>query len=159
MSLAAEMPAPDVLRAANIHPETGLATDYLNHFNEVVMLLDMLPDMPDCAEDVLVWEPCSYEAHFERTGYSGRETVAAAWRAAPRAVRAHFETLISALDNIITDLQERVRAGDIAGAAEGARSEAEPLLAAARAAVHGHVTGEAEPGQDAAQASVDALFG
>lgn len=159
MSLTAEMPAPDALRAANIHPETGLATDYLNHFNEVVMLLDMLPDMPDCAEDVLGWEPCSYEAHFERTGYSGRETVIAAWRAAPRAVRAHFETLVSALDNIITDLQERVRAGDIAGAAEGARSEAEPLLAAARAAVHGHVTGEGDPDQNAAQASVDALFG
>ena len=41
------------LRAANINPHTGLATDYLNHFNEAVMLLEMVPDMPECAEDFL----------------------------------------------------------------------------------------------------------
>jgi hypothetical protein len=27
-----------VLKAANINPKTGLATDYLNHFNEAIML-------------------------------------------------------------------------------------------------------------------------
>ncbi|MCC5997424.1 MAG: hypothetical protein JJU18_13765 [Oceanicaulis sp.] len=159
MTIPAQMPAPDALRAANIHPETGLATDYLNHFNEVVMLLEMLPDMPDCVDDVLAWSPCGYEDHFQRTGYSGRETVIAAWRAAPRAMRAHFETLIAALDDVIADLQARVRAGDLAGAAQAARDEAEPLLAAARAAVHGHVTGETDPDPDAVQSSVDALFG
>ena len=40
-----------LLSAANINPRTGLATDYLNHFNEAVMLLEMVPDMPECAED------------------------------------------------------------------------------------------------------------
>ena len=25
----------EALAAANVHPESGLATDYLNHFNEV----------------------------------------------------------------------------------------------------------------------------
>src|SRR5713226_3249565 len=44
-----------VLRAANINPRTGLATDYLNHFNEAIMLLEMVPDMPECAEDFLTW--------------------------------------------------------------------------------------------------------
>lgn len=38
------------LRVANINPRTGLATDYLNHFNEAVMLLEMVPDMPECAK-------------------------------------------------------------------------------------------------------------
>ena len=47
--------AAERLEQANINPQTGLATDYLNHFNEVMMLLEMLPDMPDCAEDVLEW--------------------------------------------------------------------------------------------------------
>ena len=158
MTMLAQMPAPEALRAANVHPETGLATDYLNHFNEVVMMLEMLPDMPECAEDILSWEPYGYEEHFERTGYSGRETVIMAWRAAPRAMRAHFETVIAALDDVIADLQGRVRAGDLDGAAMAVRDEAEPLLAAARAAVHGHVTGEAEPDPDAVQAGVDALF-
>src|SRR5262249_33673402 len=48
------------LRAANINPRTGLATDYLNHFNEAIMLLEMIPDMPECAEDFLSWRPLSY---------------------------------------------------------------------------------------------------
>src|ERR1700741_487675 len=51
------------LRAANINPRTGLATDYLNHFNEAIMLLEMIPDMPDCAEDFLSWGPLSYSEH------------------------------------------------------------------------------------------------
>ena len=52
------------LRAANINPRTGLATDYLNHFNEAIMLLEMVPDMPECAEDFLSWQPLSYAEHF-----------------------------------------------------------------------------------------------
>ena len=47
------------LRAANINPRTGLATDYLNHFNEAIMLLEMIPDMPECAEEFLAWHPRS----------------------------------------------------------------------------------------------------
>ena len=36
------------LAAANINPRTGLASDYLNHFNEAVMLLDLLQQAPEC---------------------------------------------------------------------------------------------------------------
>ena len=41
------------LQGTNINVNTLLATDYLNHFNEVIMLIEMLPDMPDMLEDVL----------------------------------------------------------------------------------------------------------
>ena len=34
------------LADANINPATGLATDYLNHFNEAIILLDMLSKPP-----------------------------------------------------------------------------------------------------------------
>ena len=37
------------LAAANINPKTRLASDYLNHFNEAIMLLDLLPSMPECS--------------------------------------------------------------------------------------------------------------
>ena len=53
-----------VLRAANINPRTGLATDYLNHFNEAIMLLEMIPDMPECAEDFLTWTPAVLRRAF-----------------------------------------------------------------------------------------------
>ena len=61
------------LRAANINPRTGLATDYLNHFNEAIMLLEMVPDMPECAEDFLTWRPLSYAEHFWASNFKARD--------------------------------------------------------------------------------------
>ena len=52
------------LEDANINPSTGLATDYLNRFNEAVMLLDMLTTCPEFRADFLSWEPMSYREHF-----------------------------------------------------------------------------------------------
>jgi len=63
--------APDVaqLTAANINPRTGLATDYLNHFNEAIMLLEMIPDMPECMTDFLERQPLSYREHFAASNF------------------------------------------------------------------------------------------
>src|ERR1051325_2133466 len=70
------------LRAANINPRTGLATDYLNHFNEAIMLLEMIPDMPECAEDFLAWQPLSYREHFAASNFRARELAIAAYDSA-----------------------------------------------------------------------------
>ena len=64
-------PGPPSCGAANINPRTGLATDYLNHFNEAIMLLEMIPDMPECAEDFLLWYPLSYREHFTASQFQG----------------------------------------------------------------------------------------
>ena len=70
-----DLPGPDrearaaELKAANINPQTGLATDYLNHFNEAIMLLELIPDMPECAEDFLAWSPLSYAEHFTASNF------------------------------------------------------------------------------------------
>src|SRR3979490_3485611 len=61
------------LRAANINPRTGLATDYPNPFNEAIMLLEMIPDMPGCAEDFLGWQPLSYCEHFTASNFRARD--------------------------------------------------------------------------------------
>lgn len=147
------------LKRANVNPETGLATDYLNHFNEAVMLIEMAADMPDLAEEVLAWRPSGYEAHFERSGHAGKDVAVAAWRAAPRPVRAHFETLIAALDDALGEAQEAVRASEFAAAGVIAADQVEPLLAAARACINGSIEGEGVDDRSAAQAGVDALFG
>ena len=69
------------LRAANINPRTGLATDYLNHFNEAIMLLEMIPDMPECAEDFLGWQPLSYSEHFTASNFKARDLAIEAYDA------------------------------------------------------------------------------
>src|SRR3954471_8258385 len=79
------------LRAANINPRTGLATDYLNHFNEAIMLLEMVPDMPECAENFLTWTPLSYTEHFIASNFKGRDLAIEAYESADARVRAEFD--------------------------------------------------------------------
>jgi hypothetical protein len=35
------------VRGTKINEQTLLATDHLNHFNEIVMTLEMIPDTPE----------------------------------------------------------------------------------------------------------------
>ena len=58
------------IAGTNINKKTLLATDYLNHFNELVMALDLIPDMPDCLQDAREWLPKSYEEHFADSQFS-----------------------------------------------------------------------------------------
>ena len=80
------------LRAANINPRTGLATDYLNHFNEAIMLLEMIPDMPECAEDFLLWCPLTYAEHFTASNFRARDLAIEAYEQAHPAVRGEMST-------------------------------------------------------------------
>lgn len=153
----------DALAAANINPVTGLATDYLNHFNEVVMLMEMLPDMPDCAEDVLDWQPLDYCGHFRQSAFKDKDLAILAYAAAPRAVRAHLETLILQIDNAVIEAQDRLRAGSdeatCRAVARLATEEIKPLIAAASGTIHGRAEGEDDFADETAQADIDALFG
>ncbi|MEA2822385.1 MAG: hypothetical protein QOJ86_4389 [Bradyrhizobium sp.] len=97
------------LRAANINPRTGLATDYLNHFNEAIMLLEMIPDMPDCAEDFLCWRPLSYREHFAASNFRARELAIAAYDSADPSIRGEFDSLTGAMTSILTAVGAAMR--------------------------------------------------
>jgi hypothetical protein len=97
------------LRAANINPRTGLATDYLNHFNEAVMLLEMIPDMPECAEDFLGWHPLTYREHFMASHFKARELAIEAYDSADAIIRAEFDNIITAMTSILTSVGEAMR--------------------------------------------------
>ena len=97
------------LRAANINPRTGLATDYLNHFNEAIMLLEMIPDMPECAEDFLGWQPLSYSEHFTASNFRARDLAIETYNSADPAIRAEFDNLTSAMTSILTAVGSAMR--------------------------------------------------
>lgn len=97
------------LRAANINPRTGLATDYLNHFNEAVMLLEMIPDMPECAGDFLAWRPLSYAEHFTASNFKARDLAIAAYESADGRIREQFDSLTTAMTSILTAVGEAMR--------------------------------------------------
>lgn len=98
------------LRAANINPATGLATDYLNHYNEVAMTVASLADMPDMRESVLAWRPLGYPAHFLHTGFAERGLAIAAYIAAPRDVKTSFLAVRAELDTCVAHVQQQLLA-------------------------------------------------
>src|ERR1043165_9051990 len=97
------------LRAANINPRTGLATDYLNHFNEAIMLLEMIPDMPECSDDFLQWRPLSYAEHFHASNFKARDLAISAYESADPAGCADFDQLTPTLAPILTAVGQAMR--------------------------------------------------
>jgi hypothetical protein len=129
------------LRAANINPRTGLATDYLNHFNEAIMLLEMIPDMPDCAEDFLAWQPLSYREHFAASNFRARELAIAAYDSANPAIRREFDGITSAMTSILTAVGTAMRQArqdkTRAALAEQATGWVKPLVTLAGGIING----------------------
>ena len=109
--------APDVLRAANISPATYLATDFLNHYNEVAMLIDLLSIDPEVAEDILDWKPASYIDHFRHSGFRDRDLAIAAYQVADPGLISAFESTCATLDHKIIGVQSHLKAGDVETAA------------------------------------------
>jgi hypothetical protein len=145
---------PHLLAAANISPVTGLATDYLNHFNEVAMLVDMVSAMPESIEEVLAWKPRSYQDHFLVTGFRERQLAIEAYEAADPDARNAFDAACTAIADAILALQDDILAGRfMAGLAPDRASELYDLIAQANALILGETTQT-----PSAQADIDALF-
>jgi len=129
------------LRAANINPRTGLATDYLNHFNEAVMLLEMIPDMPDCAEDFLTWKPLSYAEHFTASNFKARDLAIEAYNTANVRIRTDFDSITSAITSILCAVSEAMREAQQdktrARLAEQATGWVKPLVMQAGGVING----------------------
>lgn len=134
----------DRLEGTNINQSTLLATDYLNHFNEVVMLIEMIPDMPDCMEDVAEWRPKSYQDHFADSTFSDKDLAIEAYDHAPSALREHFELAIGQADRLVKLSVERlaraIESGDedqLKAVAARASRDLKHLTEVAGAAING----------------------
>jgi hypothetical protein len=103
-------PTPEQLAKANINPNTGLATDYLNHFNEAIMLLDLVSTVPECLPDLMAWGPMSYQDHFHGSRFKDRELAVAAYNAADPAARGDLEKLADAMTTILLATRDAMMA-------------------------------------------------
>ena len=130
-----------VLRAANINPRTGLATDYLNHFNEAIMLLEMIPDMPECTEDFLTWSPLSYAEHFWASNFKARDLAIEAYELADPKIRTEFDKIANTMTSILTAVGAAMREArqdkTRATLAEQATGWVKPLVALAGGVING----------------------
>ena len=96
-------------QGTNIDPLTLLATDYLNHFNEIVMLLEMIPDMPECLEDAEAWQPKSYQEHFRQSQFRDKELAVEAYEHSPARYRAPFDDVVGQMNRIVPWGLQRIR--------------------------------------------------
>ncbi len=149
------------LAEANINPSTGLASDYLNHFNEAIMLLEMLSSCPDCLDDFLVWRPKSYREHFEASGFKGRALAIAAYDAADPSLRGCLDTLAGTMTAVLeatrAAMSSAVPPQSAVDLADRAAALLRPLAARAGAVINGEATtGAGEPATP--QAMVDRLM-
>jgi hypothetical protein len=85
---------------------TLLSTDYFNSFNEVIMLLGMLPDMPDMIEDIRAWRFFTYEEHFNASGLPFAALAIEAYGHVPPDVRERFERTVADMRATVDEARE-----------------------------------------------------
>ena len=133
-----------LVRGKNIHEETLLATDYLNHFNEVIMLIGMIPDMPECLEDARAWRPKSYEAHFRDSAFVDKDLAILAYKNAPLRFREPFDNTITQMNYMVevglSQIEEVLAEGHpekLADLVNGISRKLQLFVDAASAIIHG----------------------
>tara|TARA_R110000787_G_scaffold173158_3_gene285823 strand:- start:40462 stop:41028 length:567 start_codon:yes stop_codon:yes gene_type:complete len=162
-------------RNTNVNDVTLLATDYLNHFNEALMLAELVMDMPDMLDEFIGWGPCSYKDHFAASGIADKELAIEAYAFSPTEYKQPFETTIRRLDTEIRSLQSCLGTSEGLDGVQNVRAAAEhqcqiirELIDNAGAIINGKLreahmqsfsmsteTGEANLDQD----EINALFG
>ena len=158
------------VKSTNINPKTLLATDYLNHFNELIMLIELVPSAPDeFVDEIATWSPWSYIQHFAQSGFADRDLAIVGYLFAPQQFRAAFDVVIARMNAVavlaIRDVVDAARQGD-AGALDLLCSSAVATMTELVAEASWITNGRPEPvGVEEhsllcsdQQAEVDALF-
>lgn len=143
-----------------INPITGLSTDYLNHFAEVIMVLEMSSEAPECLSDLRQWRPKTYLQHFAGSRFSNRDAVISAYKAASPAVREALDRAAEMLNEALLktrDIVLRQRAKtDTAKAVQRSLAWLKPLISRTAAVINGTAPDVAQ--QEGLQAAVDVIF-
>lgn len=154
----------------NINEATLIASDYLNHFHELVMLLEAIGAEPkEFADDLLSWRPLTYEEHFSESGFRDKNLAIAAYRRAPPRIRARFDEAVARLHGealtIVGDVAAELGNGNarLGKTCEQAAQRLRVLIDEANAIANGEAlperTDSDNAGEVGGQAAIDALFG
>lgn len=114
-------------QGTNVNEQTLLATDYLNHFNEVIMTLEMLADMPELMEEAKAWAPKPYKDHFRDSTIADKELAIEAYDHVPPKFKEPFEQNIDKINHLITTSIERLERDIETGDMELVRANATAL--------------------------------
>jgi hypothetical protein len=79
-----------------------LSNDYLNHYSEALMLIEMAADDPDIAAELAAWHPVGYRAYFGASELRRAAAALAAYDALSDDRRIAFERLVASMDGLAT---------------------------------------------------------
>lgn len=152
----------------NVNGQTLLAANFLNQFQELVMLLEALAIQPDrFSGDLQSWRPESYEEHFASSDLRDKALAIAAYRRAPEAVRAKFDAAVARLQGEALRLVASVGnalggTGDVKLACDRATARLRKLIEEANTIANGagfEKQGKTETKSDICnQMTLDSLF-
>ena len=88
--------------AALVNPASGLANEYLNHFNEILLMIENLPILlPEMIDDIWQWKPVSYSDYFKNSPLPGSAEALRIYDVLDKNFRNDFEAMIELLDRIV----------------------------------------------------------
>jgi hypothetical protein len=153
-ALRPQASGPDI---PNINPVTGLSTDYLNHFTEALMAVEMASEIPECLDDLRAWKPRTYTEHFAASRFSNRDAMVDLYRSADQHLRREVDTLGDAINRLLIEARSAVtNGGDLSAIGRHATATIRPLLAVLAALINGTTDQPAD--RLSSQAAIDAMF-
>ncbi|WP_425406058.1 hypothetical protein [Hwanghaeella sp.] len=105
-----------------INSDTLLSTDYLNHFNELVMMLDLIPDMPEMLDETKEWKPKTYAEHFQDSSFTHKDLAIAAYDHVLDADRKALEMTVARMDQTVEETFAALDAAVATGDADRTRT-------------------------------------
>ncbi len=156
------MPDLDKIRerlvGTNIDPRSFLSTDYFNHFNEVIMMLNMLNDAPELLDEIDKWSYKTYREHFMTSELGFAPLAIEVYDYSPTDLRERFDKLTVQMSMLVVEMRLKLRRALEEGQKEKfaemaylASMELQGMIDDGGAIVHGY-------GKSLDQSAVDAMF-
>jgi hypothetical protein len=84
-----------------VNPASGIANDFLNQYNEVLLLVENLPVLlPEMVEELLAWRPKTYQEYFSSSSLPGSAAAVRIYHNLDRSFRKKFEMQIAKLNKL-----------------------------------------------------------
>ena len=117
----------ELIKQANnlVNPTSGIANDFLNQYNEVLLLVENLPVLlPEMVDELLAWKAKSYEEYFNSSPLPGGHIAIKIYNTLDSQFRKKFEAqiakankiaekAIAVIDNRRRDRSDELSADDI----------------------------------------------
>lgn len=97
--------------ACLVNPASGIANDYLNHFNEILLLIENLPTLlPEMLDELLEWRPVTYREYFAKSLLPGSARALQIYDGLDESFRREFEGIIDGVNAMAQASIEVIRA-------------------------------------------------